>query len=360
MASGFAPEFLILLGVDIFLGASILTVLLDRHFPAPLPYVLEGASLIGFAELMAGPTFLNSFSQELQFYYSFAYAMISVLTLFATNLYLLFLRRRPFESAVLAICGTVPAGLGILYFTSAFVNGLTLSLPLVPVIPIEGVYVMFGLSIALVVFSLVFFGRRVKQEKAPEATEKKQEEQVVVRSASGPDEVLLMGREPETGPRPAPPAASGTPAAEPRSPGGAARAEGLEPQAQTRTDPGPTPEGPQRSTGDTPPGPRRTVQRGGTVLVEKPGEPTYAQRLVESMRFLEKAVDKPVKIDPGLLVGAIPNVKRAYLTSAGMIMAEDRDGRPSTLSLMDLSTDQALNIMSQVMRTLGGKGGEPK
>jgi hypothetical protein len=161
MASGFAPEFLILLGIDIFLGASIFTVLLDKHFPAPLPYVLEGASLIGFAELTAGPSFLNSFSLELQFYYSFAYAMISVLTLFATNLYLLFLRRRPFESAVLGICGTVPAGLGILYFTSAFVNGLTLSLPLVPVIPIEGVYAMFGLSIALVVLSLVFFRRRV-------------------------------------------------------------------------------------------------------------------------------------------------------------------------------------------------------
>lgn len=159
MASGFAPEFLILVGIDIFLGASILTVLLDRHFPTALPYILEGAALVGFGELMAGPTFLDSFSPALQFYYSFTFALLSVLTLVATNLYLLFVRRRPFESALLGICGTIPAGLGILYFTSAFVNGMTVSLPAVPKVPIVGIYVMFGLSLALVVFSLIVFGR---------------------------------------------------------------------------------------------------------------------------------------------------------------------------------------------------------
>lgn len=360
MASGFAPEFLILLGIDIFLGASILTVLLDKHFPTPLPYVLEGASLIGFAELMAGPTFLNSFSQELQFYYSFAYAMISVLTLFATNLYLLFLRRRPFESAVLGICGTVPAGLGILYFTSAFVNGLTLSLPLVPVIPIEGVYAMFGLSIALVVFSLVFFGRKVKPVTGPPAEEKRQEEPIVTRSLAGSEVAVPEGRPPmaeAAAPSPAFPSVADWPtdarrvtAASGATPGGVLVAEG--PGAETKAQPQP----PAKPEGASAPGRVRTVQSGGTVLVEKPGEPTYAQRLIESMKFLEKAVDKPVKIDPSLLDGTLPNVRRAYLTSAGMIMAEGKDGKSTTLSLMDLSTDQALNIMSQVMRTFGAKG----
>ncbi|MDG6988687.1 MAG: hypothetical protein JRN21_05100 [Nitrososphaerota archaeon] len=169
MTSGFAPEFLILIGIDIFLGASILTVLLDRHFPAPYPYVLDAAALIGFAELVSGPSLLTSLSTELQFYYSFAYAMLSVLTLFATNLYLLFVRRRPFESAILATCGTIPSGLGVLYFTSAFVNGLPVSLPFVPVIPIEGVYALFALSIGLVVFLLVVFGRKAKGAQAANA-----------------------------------------------------------------------------------------------------------------------------------------------------------------------------------------------
>jgi hypothetical protein len=161
MASGFAPEFLILIGVDIFLGASIITVLLDKHFPTALPYILDIGSIVGFGELLSGPSITTGLSIEAQFYYSFTYAMIAVLTLFALNLYLVFLKRRPFESAILGAFGTVPAGLGLLYFTSAFVNGLTLGLPLVPVIPIEGVYIMFGLSTALIVFSLVVFGKKL-------------------------------------------------------------------------------------------------------------------------------------------------------------------------------------------------------
>lgn len=184
MASGFAPEFLILVGIDVFLGASILTVLLDKHFPGALPFVLEGGALIGFAELLAGATFLASFSLVLRFYYSFAFALIAVLTLFATNLYLLLLRKRPFESAVLGVFGTIPAGLGMLYFTSAFVNGMSLSLPLVPEIPIEGAYAMFGVSVVLVILSLFVFGRRVRPSPKEEpATENEEEAPIPARSA---------------------------------------------------------------------------------------------------------------------------------------------------------------------------------
>jgi hypothetical protein len=186
----------------------------------------------------------------------------------------------------------------------------------------------------------------------------------LVRSASWPDEVVLMGQRRAAGappaPRPVLSGAWGAPAAERRSPCGAVRAVKPAPQAQTRTDPDSPPGCPQQPYGDTPPDPRRTVGRGGTALAGKPGEPTCAQRLAESVRFLENAVDKPVGIDPGVLAGATPNVKGAYLAPAGTIMAEDRDGWTSTLSLMVLPTDQAPDIPSQVMRTLGGKGGEPK
>lgn len=310
MASGFAPEFLILLGIDIFLGASILTVLLDRHFPSGVPYVLEGAALIGFAELMAGPTFLNSFSPELQFYYSFTFAMISVLTLFATNLYLLFLRRRPFESAVLGICGTIPAGLGILYFTSAFVNGATLSLPLVPVIPIEGVYAMFGLSIGLVIFSLVVFGRRIKPVIAPEAAERPQEQPLIIRSAEGPGQVVLVE-------------------------------DPLADAPATRRD-----EGPPKGVTD--------FSNSGTVLVKRVEDKEYAKRLVDAIKSFEKAVDHPVKVDPSLLGSTFKGAKKAYLSPAGILIVEDSKGKVTSTSIMDISTDEALQVMRQAMKGIVG------
>ena len=356
MASGFAPEFLILLGIDIFLGASILTVLLDRHFPTPFPYVLEGAALIGFTELVSGPSFLTSLSTELQFWYSFIYAMIAVLSLFATNLYLLFLRRRTFESAVLGICGTVPAGLGILYFTSAFVNGLTVSLPLIPVIPIEGIYAMFGLSIGLVVFSLVVFGRKVKP--ATEPAQEKPVAEPIISNASGEETQLVVKGEPEPaapstepsqplpedeppfgadlGDAPASPSEGGDHGGRP-SPGGVSMAGGV-PSAVPASE---EPESGQKD-GD--------VDNRGTVLVRRVAPSEYVRRLLDSIRFFEKAVDHRVSFDPTLLGGTLRDARKAFLTPAGMIVAEDSAGKTVYLSLMDMSTDEALDVMREVMK----------
>ena len=350
MASGFAPEFLILLGIDIFLGASILTVLLDRHFPGPYPYVLEGAALIGFAELMSGPSFLTSLSTELQFWYSFIYAMIAVLSLFGTNLYLLFLRRRAFESAILGICGTVPAGLGILYFTSAFVNGLTVSLPLIPAIPIEGVYAMFGLSIGLVVFSLVVFGRR---KTAPSPLRERPIMSPIITRASGEASQLVMVEQPS--PKievatPAAPSDSGTDESTPQY------------QNQTSQKPDAT-----EAAGPSPGGDDRalpSMEAGGvlsteTVLVKKVEQTDYSKRLLDAIRFFEKAVDHPVRFDPKLLQGTIKGARKAYLTPAGMMMVEDSSGKMITMSLVDISTEEALKVMREVMKEIKGKGELP-
>ena len=370
MASGFAPEFLILVGIDIFLGASILTVLLDRYYPGPYPYILEGAALIGFLELVSGPSFLTSLSSELQFWYSFIYAMIAVLALFATNLYLLFLRRRPFESAVLAICGTVPAGLGVLYFTSAFVNGLTVSLPLVPEIPIEGVYAMFGLSIALVVFSLVVFGRRARRVVEPEPeSEEQREEPIPARVVGSSVQLSLIAEKTESQ---RPPASSESPtetAAKPEVMPARTAPAAAEAPVEVRGDAGGAtrvgPVGPAvaaaqqkagapRAKQGAAPKPYPDFQSSGTVLVEKPGEPTYRERLLDSMRFLEKAVDHPVRIDPSSLGDTFKEVTRAYLTPAGMVIAEDRVGKTVAMSLLDLPTDEALKVMTDAMREVGG------
>jgi len=160
VTSGFAPEFLILIGIDVFLGASILTVLLDELFPAALPYILEMGALIGFGELLIGPSYVSNFPSELRFYYSFTYAVVSVMTLFGMNLYLLFLDWHPQASATVAVFGTMPSALGVLYFASAFVNGNSISLPMMPVISIEWIYVLFGISVLLILVVLVVFGRR--------------------------------------------------------------------------------------------------------------------------------------------------------------------------------------------------------
>jgi hypothetical protein len=141
---------LILLGIDIFLGGSIITVLLDEHFPDGLPYILDMGALIGLAELWAGPTYLNGYSLELQFYYCLTYIVIALLAVAGSNLYLAFVKAKPMLGAVFAVAGTIPATLVAAYFISAYVNGLSVSPPVFPVLPSSVLTFVFIASFAIV------------------------------------------------------------------------------------------------------------------------------------------------------------------------------------------------------------------
>ena len=354
MASTFAPEFLILIGVDVFLAGSILAVLLDKHFPNALPYVLDAGAIIGFGELLAGPSTTAALPPELQFWYSFAYAMISVLTLFALNLYLLFLKRRPYESALLGVFATAPSALGILYFTSAFVNGLSVSLPLVPVIPIEGVYAMFGISVAMIVLSLVVFGRRMSGDLDTSKSGYPQIQQPIITRVTGTDEAREMEAKKRVGSSESTPTLAGVDSVVPDASRLAESERGLSSAGDTSSDSGDKLGSGMGSSNLSASG--GFDRSTGTVLEQKQ-KVDYAKRLRDSIAFFEKAVDHPVRIDPAVLRGVFNDVSRAYLTPAGMVMVVDSSGKSTSRSLLELSTDEALKVMSEAMKGLGIEGG---
>jgi len=163
MTEAFAPEFFLLLGVDTFLGASIVAIFLDKHFPSPLPYVFEVAAFVGFGELVIGPTSLNGFSTTLQFYYSFTFSVIAAAGLLATNLYLLLARGRPIESILVAAAATVPCFLANVYFASAYVNGVAVELPVFPIVPLNMVYVLVLASTGILLAMMVGLKLQTRQ-----------------------------------------------------------------------------------------------------------------------------------------------------------------------------------------------------
>ncbi len=167
MVEAFAPQFFILIGIDIFLGGGIITILFDQHFPSPFPYILEVTAFIGFAELAIGPSYLAGLSTTLQFYYSFTYSMIAAMGLLAANLYLLFVKNRPFESGLVATTATVPSFLANLFFASAYVNGLALELPVFPIVPISIVYVLFFASGGLLLSLVIGLVLQARQGRGP-------------------------------------------------------------------------------------------------------------------------------------------------------------------------------------------------
>lgn len=124
MGVPFPPQFFLLLGIDFFLGTSIVTIMFDEHFPDGLPYLLDLGAFVGFVELALGSGYLSGFSPDSQFYYSAVFVAIAFLCILGANLYLIFRKEKYLLGGVFAIATTIPCFLAMLCFESSYVNGI--------------------------------------------------------------------------------------------------------------------------------------------------------------------------------------------------------------------------------------------
>lgn len=164
MISPFPPQFFILLGIDIFLGGSIVTVLFDKEFPNGLPYIFDFGALTGFVQLLIVPGYLANYPVETQFYYSVAFATFAVIGIVACSLYETF-RRKPLIGGSIAIVATLPSILALLFFSSAWLNGAQVPLPLLPLLSWPVVWGAFIGASALVSVAMVVIVRGKKNQK---------------------------------------------------------------------------------------------------------------------------------------------------------------------------------------------------
>lgn len=150
-----------------------MSVMLDDYFPTGLPYILDIGSFIGFSELLVGPQYTSNFSQTLQFYYCFGYLVVAVLSVAALNIYLFLAKQKVLSSGIMAIVATIPSILACVFFSSAYVNGVALGLPIIPVFPISAVYVLFAVTGIIILLATIMtvpnlrqkFVARVNQEQ---------------------------------------------------------------------------------------------------------------------------------------------------------------------------------------------------
>jgi hypothetical protein len=156
MAAVFAPQFFLLIGIELFLAGSIVTTLLEDYYPESLPYILDVGAFVGLIQLWFGPNYLSGLNEVLQFYYCIGFAVIALLSLVGANLYLFLAKRRAFLSGVFGLVVTVPACLVLLFFGSAYVNAIPVTLPPLPVLSWTEVYVLFFAS-AVILFSAMAF-----------------------------------------------------------------------------------------------------------------------------------------------------------------------------------------------------------
>jgi hypothetical protein len=109
MPSPIQPEFFALLGIDLFLAVSLLTCLLDKHFPAHLPYLYQLAALAGFGQLLVSKDFMVLFDEYTRFWYSLIYLTVALANIIALNVYLGTVKKLLNYAKVFMVAVTFPA-----------------------------------------------------------------------------------------------------------------------------------------------------------------------------------------------------------------------------------------------------------
>jgi hypothetical protein len=132
------PEFFLLLGIDIFLALSLLTCLLDKHFPTALSYIYQLAALVGFGQLLVSKEIFDEYTR---FWYSLGFLAIGLMNIAAVNLYLAYSKKQYDIAKVFLGAITVPACLVSTLFVYNYAQIATYSIVSFPQLPTSSIFV---------------------------------------------------------------------------------------------------------------------------------------------------------------------------------------------------------------------------
>jgi hypothetical protein len=141
MPSPLQPEFFALLGIDLFLAVSLLTCLLDRHFPWALPYVYQLAALAGFGQLIVSREFIALFGDYMRFWYSLLYLIVALANIVAVNAYLGIVKKLLNYAKVFAFSVTFPSLSLTAFFLSNYAEVATHPLIMTPQMSWEATFI---------------------------------------------------------------------------------------------------------------------------------------------------------------------------------------------------------------------------
>lgn len=112
------PEFLVLIGICIFLAASLLSGLLNDDLPRPLPYVFQVAALSGLGEIFLSQGFFIS----TRFWVGVAYLALSLSSSLSLDLYLGLVRHKVALSSAFSAAVVVPFLMVSAVFVTSFLG----------------------------------------------------------------------------------------------------------------------------------------------------------------------------------------------------------------------------------------------
>ena len=139
-----APEFFVLLGIDIFLAESIICALLDRQLSSILQYLFQAAGAAGLAELFLGQGLISS----TRVWAGIIYLAFALSSLIGVNIRLAVVRRRMSVAPMFSQMLTVPIVMVSALFLFSFLqNGGELVFSSASILTIATLVAVANLSI---------------------------------------------------------------------------------------------------------------------------------------------------------------------------------------------------------------------
>ncbi|MGB9854857.1 MAG: hypothetical protein ACPLRY_08680 [Candidatus Bathyarchaeales archaeon] len=152
----FPPELLLFVGIDFFVALSLLSSIMERLFPTTFPYMYQVAALAGFGQIWFNYAFLPSFV-DARFWDCLFYLFAALLNIGAVNLYIAIRKRILSLAGMFLGAFTIPSFSISLFFVSAYVNGVPVPMPWLPIISIESLYIVLFVCIILVGLSIAVY-----------------------------------------------------------------------------------------------------------------------------------------------------------------------------------------------------------
>src|SRR4029077_20396712 len=123
------PEFLTMLGIEIFAAMSLVSVLLDRDIPSSAQWLFQGAAGFGLGQLVETEGFgTSSVIDASRFWISIFYLTLSVCSVAGLNIYLAAVRRKTTIASVFSGTITAPSVSVSVLFVSSYLSGVDVSL----------------------------------------------------------------------------------------------------------------------------------------------------------------------------------------------------------------------------------------
>ena len=141
MAASLQPEFFLMLGIDLFLMISLLSCLLDKHFPRYLPYLYQFASLVGFGQLLTSKEFMTTFGDYTRFWFSLLYLFVALANIVAVNAYLGLIKKMLSYAKTFTVAVSFPSFALTAFFLANYLSVATHPLLLFATIPWEATFI---------------------------------------------------------------------------------------------------------------------------------------------------------------------------------------------------------------------------